>query len=129
MREPLRKKLELAAKARKASLNNEVVARLEKSFVEEDAFGGPDAKRMVHLIAASFVNGGAVAAHAMGMSEWKNDEWMSDQYCYSRAVHAAVRELLLSQQDTTLDDLLLQIEAIKSSVATTLLAKEQNDAR
>jgi hypothetical protein len=37
LREALRKKIEAAAKAEERSLNNEVVARLERSFAQEDS--------------------------------------------------------------------------------------------
>jgi hypothetical protein len=40
MREPLRKKIEQAAKSRGVSMNSEVVARLEQSFQTEDIVAG-----------------------------------------------------------------------------------------
>ena len=44
-REPLRARLELAAKRNGVSLNKELTARVEQSFAKDAAFGGSDSTR------------------------------------------------------------------------------------
>jgi hypothetical protein len=61
MREPLRANLQKAAKANKVSLNNELVARLERTFNEEHALGGPELRHIVQLMATAFLMGDRLA--------------------------------------------------------------------
>ena len=58
MREPLRARLEAAAKRRGVSLNAELVDRLDRSFAKDDAFGGLVIANAARLMAAAFLQGG-----------------------------------------------------------------------
>ena len=42
MKEPMRAKIEKAAKARRVSMNEEMVARLNATMVGEEHYGGPE---------------------------------------------------------------------------------------
>ena len=61
MKEPLRAKIERAANRRAASLNAEIVDRLEQSFVKEDAkydeFGGEENYRLGRLLVSVIQEG------------------------------------------------------------------------
>jgi hypothetical protein len=121
MREPLRKKLEVAAKARKASLNNELVARLEQSFQDEGAFGGADLKRVALLMAVAFERAGQASE-----PNRKPEEWLTIPSAYIAAVVGVLRALsvgLHGEQNQELFE-----KAIKSRLLTNI-AQENSGAR
>jgi hypothetical protein len=93
MREPIRAELEASAKRRGVSLNAELVDRVEKSFAEEDAFGGPEIANMARLMAAAFLRGGQAGAHASRHPKWSVARWINDPNCYQAAVAAVVNAL------------------------------------
>ena len=111
MREPLRARLEAAAKRRRVSINSELVDRLEQSFAKDEAFGGFTIANMARLMAAAFLRGGQHAADA-DHPHWRPAHWISNSDCYDAAVKAVVRALksmrpinLPPPGPVTLDDL------------------------
>ena len=92
MREPLRARLEVAAKWRGVSLNAELVDRLERSFAKDDAFGGLVIANAARLMAAAFLQGGQHEAHAH-YPHWRPADWINSSACYDAAVRAVVRAL------------------------------------
>ncbi len=97
LKEPIRAKLERAAKRRGVSLNAEIVNRLEQTLLEDDAFGGPELNHFARLMASKFAIGGQRGAAARQHPEWKPDRWINDPACYQAAV-ASVVDALLSEQ-------------------------------
>ena len=112
MREPLRARLEAAAKRRGVSLNAELVDRVERSFAKDDAFGGLVIANMARLMAAAFLQGGQRTAHESNHPNWRPAQWVHNADCYDAAVKAVVRVLrslrpwnLPPPGPVTLDDL------------------------
>ena len=89
MKEPLRAKLEVAAKTRGVSLNFEMVSRLESSFAKEsaqdDALGGAETHAVLRMFGA--------AAHLIDIRTGKS--WLSD-WETALAVKAAWKMLALT---------------------------------
>ena len=97
MKEPLRAKVEKAAKRRGVSMNAEAVDRLERSFDKEDVWGGADLLEMTHLMSGAFARGGKLGAHSRKHAEWSPSEWINDPFCYLAAI-ASVRDALVAAQ-------------------------------
>jgi TraY domain len=77
-----RERLEAAAAANGRSLAQEVEVRLERSFAEEQGFGGPAMLAMANLMAGAFLRGGQLVAAALGRPDQTPDEWIHDKDCY-----------------------------------------------
>ena len=73
LREPLRARLESAAKRSGTSLNKELVARLEQSFTKDAAFGGSDIRHMAMLMASAFALNGSRRAEEKSLDRWTGD--------------------------------------------------------
>ena len=73
LREPLRARLESAAKRSGTSLNKELVARLEQSFTKDAAFGGSDIRHMAMLMASAFALNGSRKAEEKSLDRWTGD--------------------------------------------------------
>lgn len=75
LREPMRARIERSAKARSASMNGEIVARLEATFSKEELFdkffGGPEMRQMATMWAASF-------AHSLQLSAGRKFDSQKD---------------------------------------------------
>jgi hypothetical protein len=93
MREPLKTRLEEAARQKGVSATAEVVDRLERSFDEEERFGGREMLGIVNLVAGHFMHGGQMAARATGHPEWTPGDWMADPMCFRIAMQAVVDAL------------------------------------
>lgn len=68
------------------SLSQEAEIRLEQSFKEEDAFGGPQLREIAHQMAGAFARGGRAGARARGHPKWPPATWMQDPYCFKVAM-------------------------------------------
>jgi Arc-like DNA binding domain len=101
-----RDRLEAAAIASGRSLVQEVEARLERSFHQETALGGPEMARVAFLMAASF-------AVAVGDSRWTDDPLK-----FGNGVAAVLDALLRGFPQGP--EKKLAIEAIASRVLTRL---------
>ena len=97
MKEPLRAKIEKAAKRRGVSMNAEAVERLERSFDKEDDWGGAELRNMARIMSAAFERGGKRGAHARKHPDWQPAEWINDPICYLAAI-ACVRDALVAAQ-------------------------------
>ena len=116
LREPLRARLEAAAKRRAVSLNKELVARLEQSFFKDDAVGGPEIRQLANLMTASFALAGKRTGDAKGLAKWTTD---SD--CYLDGMLGVI-DGLMRHAPAPLTS--LQAAAIESRVRT-FLANQQ----
>ena len=90
LREPLRARLERAAKHRGVSMNSEIVDRLERSFARDEDFGGPQGRVRAHLALLAFNAAGARWAREQGVS----GTWEDDPVCYLVAALAAADALM-----------------------------------
>lgn len=98
MKEPLRAKIEKAAKRRGVSMNAEAVDRLERSFSRDDIWDGDATLRNMALImAAAFARGGERGAHSRKHPEWSPADWLNDSFCYEVAATAVGEALKLAQ--------------------------------
>jgi hypothetical protein len=88
VREPLRAKVEKAAKARGVSMNAEMVARLERSFATEEVWGGPEMLRVAELMAGAFYHTGLSASVGREPADW-----LGDPAVYSDCMRAVERSL------------------------------------
>ena len=105
VKEPLRARLEEAARARGVSVNAEVVRRVEASFEQdrwiESVFGSEDVFRLMQAVAAAMNRaGGRAAVLATIANLWRRTgqripaaTWIDFPYAYSQAVQAATRVL------------------------------------
>jgi hypothetical protein len=93
MKEPLRAALEEAARRRGVSMNAETIARLERSFEQDDRFGGAAMLAMANLMAGAFLRGGQLGAAAQGHPEWTPDRWVNDAVCYRAGAWAVASAL------------------------------------
>jgi Arc-like DNA binding domain len=93
VKEPLRAALEDAARQRGVSMNAETVARLERSFEQDqriaDVFGSAELFGLMRALAAIMTS----AATAVATSEKEAHEWLADPWRYDLAVRAAVAAL------------------------------------
>ncbi len=80
--------LDEAAQRAGRSQSQEAELRLERTFLEEDQFGGPDMLNMAWLLTGAFRRGGQAGARARGHPEWAPGTWMEDPTCYLAAVSA-----------------------------------------
>jgi hypothetical protein len=94
MRKDLRDRLDRSARGRGNSLNHEISVRLESSFSQEAAFGGPKLTQLVHVMASRFIMQGRQAGETMYGPEVSEDQWLADPYCYNRAMLSVFDGLL-----------------------------------
>lgn len=83
-----REKLESAAAANGRSLAQEVEVRLERSFAEDEGFGGPEMRQLAYLMTASFAVAGQRGAA-------DKPDWITDPYNYSAGVAGVLDALLI----------------------------------
>jgi Arc-like DNA binding domain len=88
MRDELRSKIEQNATAQQRSISEEIETRLERSFAEEDRFGGPAMVGIVNMLVGAFLSGGQRCAAASGHPEWTPADWLKDRDCYRAAALA-----------------------------------------
>lgn len=98
MKEPLRAAIEAAATANGVSMNAEAVARLQRTFSDDEAMGGQAIVNIVHELVISFGAAGENAARAAGHA-WTAGEWLKDADCYREAVASTVAALLVRSPD------------------------------
>jgi hypothetical protein len=88
MKEPLRAALEEAARDRGVSMNTEIVARLERSFEQDqrlkDVFGSDELYRLAQTLALVMDD----TRYAAGFSEEGDASWLRHPYTYDQAVKA-----------------------------------------
>jgi hypothetical protein len=107
--ESVRDKLAKAAVDSGRSLAQEVEVRLERSFNDELALGGPEMRMLSMSLISSFYLRGTEAARNNGHPEWTVKEWMANSYCYSAAFVAAIETLMKNHPDSKSDAFRLMI--------------------
>jgi hypothetical protein len=97
LKESLRSELERSAKERGASLNSEVVHRLERSFDQdqrlEDVFGSADLFGLLRAVGTAMDAAGKYAGFMSTRSPEGARGWIDHPYAYDQAVQAAERVL------------------------------------
>src|SRR5262249_22520015 len=124
VKEPVRARIERAAKDSGVSMNAEINSRLDSSFTKEDIvdrmFGGPELRRMAMLWAAVFSHGarlgaymehGGKADHELDPQDFTNPTTSS----YREGAHAVVAVLLKGMPSETKK---LFIESLKGRAAS-----------
>src|SRR5262249_26836908 len=117
--------LEESAAKRKPvqSMNAEAVSRLNKSFAEEDAFGGEDGRRLLYFIASAFIHAGKSEAGKRRVSEW-----IGEPRAYVAAMFGTLEAMLVAQANVSREKLdkqmKLMAELLQASVASKRRAKE-----
>jgi hypothetical protein len=91
LREPLRAKLERAARHRGVSMNAEICDRLERSFQRDEEFGGLEGRVRAHLALSAFNTAGQQWARTKGL----RGAWENDPECYLVAALEAARSLMI----------------------------------
>jgi TraY domain len=112
-----RQRLEAAAAANGRSLAQEVEARLERSFVEEAALGGPEMVRLAYLMTTAFATAASRAASG-------NPDWASDPDAYRAGLTGVVDALLIGMPDATVENIGLLIEDLKSRLLSRVARAE-----
>lgn len=109
----MKRKLDAASERSGRSQSQEAEFRMERSFSEEDAFGGPELRRMAIMMAASFGHAGHMHAGQRPAAEW-----LKDPDAYQAAVIAVVTELLIWMPDAAPERVAMLFEAVKGRVIT-----------
>jgi hypothetical protein len=118
LREPLRAKLERAARDHGVSMNAEIVGRLERSFARDEEFGGLQGRERAHMALSAFNTAGAQWARDRGVS----DAWENDPECYLTAALAAAETLMISAPEgLDLPTLSLHVGSLKSRLMTRII--------
>lgn len=113
-KEPLRARIERAAKQRGVSMNAEMTDRLERSFSQDDSFGGAELRWFAHLMATAFAIGGQRAA-----GDRTPHEWTKDKHALAAATVSVVGAIArVGMHDATEDDLALLSAALQSELAS-----------
>jgi hypothetical protein len=94
-KEPLRAALEQAAGQRGISLNSEIVRRLDRSFADDERFGGSEMLAVVNMLAGAFLRGLQLGASAQQHPEWTTAQQLADPLCYRAAAYAVADALHL----------------------------------
>jgi hypothetical protein len=94
VKEPLRARVEAAARERGVSMNAELISRLEKSFAQDDqladTLGSKDVVTFMQSIAAAMRKAGEIAAASKRPRILvTNPPWLSEPYAFEQAVKAA----------------------------------------
>jgi TraY domain len=108
-----RERLEAAAIASGRSLVQEVEFRLERSFVQENALGGPEMMRLAFQMAAAFA------------VETQGEDWAADLAAYARGTTAVIRALIRGVPAGS--DQRLARQAIVSSLLTLMAQDEEQE--
>ena len=87
--EALRARIEKVAKARGASMNAEIVERLQRSFETESRFGGPRLVELIETIARVMKSTGESAGLYETGKLANQGEWLALPYAYNQAAKAA----------------------------------------
>jgi hypothetical protein len=111
-------RLEASAKRNKISFNAEAARRIEQTFSEEAALGGPAAKHIFTLIASAFMVRGQRAAGSR-----KIDSWINDPKAYEEAMFGALETLMINQPGTLTPD---EIQKQTDRIAARITARRQN---
>jgi hypothetical protein len=118
LREPLRARLERAARDHGISMNQEICNRLERSFQREEEFGGLEGRERAHLALSAFNTAGARWARERGVS----GAWQNDPECYLVAALAAAHALMLgAPEGLDVRTLSLHVGSFKSGQATRII--------
>jgi hypothetical protein len=101
MREPLRAKVEKAAKSRGVSMNDEMVERLERSFADEAEAGGPELHQVARLMASTFAHTGNTTSGGKKPSEWLGDPavYQKCRYAVWNALRGGLKGLTPSAEE------------------------------
>jgi Arc-like DNA binding domain len=83
-----RDRLEASAIANGRSLAQEVESRLERSFEQDDRFGGEAMLGIANMLIGAFVRGGQFGAAASGHPDWAPNQWVNDPFCYRAAAYS-----------------------------------------
>lgn len=113
-----RERLEAAALANGRSMAQEVEVRLERSFAEEQGFGGPEMRRLAYLMATAFATAGQLRAAG-------KTQWIADPSCYRAGLFGVIDALLIGLPDATVEDMAVEIEGLKGKLLTRIAREEQ----
>ncbi len=117
----LKRRLEEAAAVSGRSLSTEAQFRLESSFSEESALGGPDLRRLAYLMIGAFAHSGTVYARSLGRSDDPRS-WLADRECFRFGMARVIEGLALQFPGGLSKDDLFYIE---QSLTWTLARRER----
>jgi hypothetical protein len=106
MRPELKQALEEAAARNGRSINAELAARVERSFAEEAALGGPEMRWLVALVHSAFTT--ACRLRAPG-----NPDPLRDREVYRAGMFAVIDSLFATLPDATPEEVAVEIEGLK----------------
>lgn len=110
-------RLHKAAKRNECSVSEEIERRLQQSFDQDDAFGGPELRSFVYIMAAAFERGGSWEAPDVPPSKW-----LRDPVQYGRAMISVV-EQLAGWFPGDADTLALMMDSAKGRALTRIVNK------
>jgi hypothetical protein len=118
----LKARLVAAADAGGRSISAEGAARLDRTFIEQDArqdaAGGPDMQPITMIMSGAFLAAGKGAAVNVGHPEWTTRQWLADGYCVSAAILAAYHSLWLIHPNPSPEQKYLCVQSLLGRVAS-----------
>jgi hypothetical protein len=121
MRPELKAALEQAAAQQGRSINSEIAARLEESFNDERALGGPPMRWLVTLVVAAFTVAGRLRAPG-------DPDPLRNREVYKSGMFAAIDALLAALPDATPEEVAQEIETLEGRLLSRV-AREQMGKR
>lgn len=129
MKEPLRARIEAAAKERGVSMNAEAVDRLERSFATDDQHGSPQVANMARMMVSAFVAGGQMAAAEDGRPWSAPAEWIFDAAAYEAAAGQVLYMLAMFHPDPHIGRARLRRTMAAIASRARIIAEQRAEAR
>jgi hypothetical protein len=117
MLRPLKDAVDQAAARNNRSINAEIHARLQASFSEEKALGGPELHWLVTLVVAAFTAAGRMRAPG-------NPDWVDNPEARIAGTFTAIDALLAALPNMPPERVNIEIEGLRSALLTRV-AREQ----
>jgi hypothetical protein len=114
----LKRKVERAAKDSTRSISQEAEARLEQSFLKEDALGGRELVRVHDLMAIAFAMGGQASE-----PDKSPKEWITIPSAYIAGMTGVLRALMAGLPNK--EDAALAVQALLSESATQVVRERE----
>ena len=116
MRDDLKTKVEQSAAGQRRSISEEIAARLDRSFDEQAAFGGPELQQTTYLMASAFAVSGQ---HSAGDADPR--DWLRETGPYAAAMTGVIDAMLIGRADER-----MLINSLLGRLASRLARLEQD---
>jgi predicted transcriptional regulator len=115
----IKRRLDQAARKSGRTQSQQAELMIERSFAEEDGFGGPEMRRLAYLMTAAFATAGRLRAGG-------KPNWIEDSGCYRAGMFGVIDALLIGLPDATAEEIAAEIEGLKGRLLTRIAREEQD---